>query len=189
MIKWKYRAISFLLLAFLASALPCVGEQMSGEQRSYPRNREIHDLVETIREEQLLRELQLNAERVDPVLENIRSSQQVKNSYLLQKYLIENELDALLNYPSPNQEEISEALKKLELSRFYYYQALLRNEQELRELLTPEEQARYVLFQRQFNRRLKELIVKIRRQGITSAEPSNQILRRKPQESVIRKPH
>ncbi len=188
MMKWKYCLICFLLLGLPAFVVPIIGEQIAKDEVTLSPNREIHDLVETLREEQLLHELSLDGERSDPFLKNIRAGRQLKNSYLLQKYLIENELDALLNYPSPNQDDISTALQRLEFARFQYYQALLKNERELRQLLTPEEQARYLLFQRQFNNRLKELIVKIRQQTAKSPEQSHQILRQQPQESVIRKP-
>lgn len=188
MMKWKYCVTYFLLLGSLAFALPIVGEQAIKDESNHPQNRGIHDLVETLREEQLLRALQLDGKIVDSVLKNIRTDRQVKNSYLLQKYLIENELDALLNHSSPNQEAMITALQKLELVRSQYYQALLTNEQELRQLLSPEEQARYVLFQRQFNKRLRALIAKIRQQSAKPVKPASQILRQQPQESVIRKP-
>ena len=187
MMKWKYCVTWILLLGGLTFVLPISGEQTPQDKTLPQTSRDIYKVVEMLREEQVLRELKLDEKRTETLLKNIRTARQLKNSYRLQKYLIENELDALLNYSTPNQEDISAALQKLELTRFQYYQALLENEQELRQLLSPEEQACYLLFQRRFNKRLQELIVKIRQRNLKSKVPSNQILRQQPQESVIRK--
>jgi hypothetical protein len=52
--------------------------------------------------------------------------------------------------------------------------------------LTTEERAKYVLFQRNFNQKLKEIIISIRQENINLPQQHNQILRKHPSESVIR---
>jgi Spy/CpxP family protein refolding chaperone len=175
-----------LLFFFLPFSLAIAAEETA---TGFPsKDIEIHELVETLRETHLIQELQLSEEKANAVIEKVRYARKLRKSYVLQRYVIENELDALLEYPASDQTKINNILQKLEIARLHYYQKLLENDEELRQLLTPEEQAKYVLFQRNFNKKLKEVIAKIHQQSSTRTTKQNRILRKQPVESVIRQP-
>ena len=156
------------------------------DQTSLIKDAEIYDVVETLREAYLLQELELSDEKSQALLENMRHAEESKKIYLARRYAIEDELHDLLAFPNPVQNQIANALQLLEAAQLQYHQQLMQMNEELQELLTPEEQAKYVLFQRNFNKRLKQLITRIRQQNSESTVPENQLLRRKDTESVIR---
>lgn len=155
-------------------------------QTTLIQDAEIHEVVETLREAYLLQELELSDEKSQALLENIRHTEEAKKIYLARRYAIENELHDLLAFPNPVQNQIANALQLLETAQLQYHQQLIQMNEELQEILTLEEQAKYVLFQRTFNRRLKQLITRIRQQNSEFTVPENQLLRRKDTESVIR---
>ena len=142
--------------------------------------------MEELREAYLLQELHLSGKKVDAVVEKIRAAKAFRKNYALQRYIIENELHVLLSSPVPDRTKISNSLQQLERSKLHYYQKFMEHEQELRQLLSPEEQAKYVLFQREFNQKLRDIIARIRQKYDPSPVSPNQLLRKKPAESVIR---
>ncbi len=149
---------------------------------------EIHEIVETLRETYLIQELQLPEEKAQVLIAKMRYSRDLKKGYLLQQYTIENELEALLDLPAPEPAKIDTALQKLEIVKLQYFQQTMEVNEELQSILTPEEQAKYVIFQRNFHRKLRKLITNIRQQSTETAIQNNQILRKKDSESVIRQP-
>jgi Spy/CpxP family protein refolding chaperone len=149
---------------------------------------EIHEIVETLRETYLLQELQLSEEKAQALIAKMRYSRELKKGYLLQQYAIENELETLLGLATPAPDKINTALQKLETAKLQYFQQMMEANAELQNMLTPEEQAKYVIFQRNFHRTLRKLITSIRQQSTKAAIQNNQILRRKDSESVIRQP-
>ena len=150
-------------------------------------DREIWNAIEALRETRLIKELALSADRAAQILEKIRTAKKIRQRYLLQRQQIETKLDALIEIPHPDQTGLSAALKELETVKAQSYQLALTADQELWTLLSPEEQAKYVLFQKNFNKQLKEIIAAIRQQR--AAPPSqNLLLRRQDGESVIRDP-
>ncbi len=151
-----------------------------------PRAREIYEKLETIRESLLMKELALPAEKISVVVEYLRQAKQLRNTYLIQRYAIEHQLDTLLDYSEPNQNAIREALKKLDEMKLQYNEGMLHAEQTLREILNPEEQAKYLLFQRNFNKRLQEVLANIRQRQIESPSKPTEVLRKQATESVIR---
>lgn len=155
-------------------------------QPSSFRDKEIHEMIEMLREIHLFRELQLSEEKTTAVIQKMRDIRALKKTYLVKRYSLENELEVLLNYAVPEQDKINAILQTLETVKYDYYQQILEADKELQDLLTPEERAKYVLFQRNFNQKLKEIILSIRKESIHPPQKQNQILRKQPAESVIR---
>ncbi len=149
---------------------------------------EIHHVVETLREAYLLQELDLPEEKAHALLDSMRKTEEARSVYLARRYAIENELQDILARPGPDQTQIAKTLQLLETAQRHYHQQLIQTHDDLKDILTPEEQARYVLFQRNFNRRIRRLIMRIRQQNSQSTLPENQLLRRQDTESVIRQP-
>ncbi len=146
----------------------------------------IRDAVEVLRERRLVEELQLSESRAKVVIEKMRYARNLKKDYQLQQYRLENELAELFSIVEHDDAKIATVLQNLKDAKFRYYQELLRNDEEFHQLLTPEEQAKYVLFQRVFNQKLKDAIVSIRKQDAQKSSNPSQILRNQESESVIR---
>lgn len=160
------------------------------ERQLSSRDKEIHETIEMLREFHLFQELQLSEEKAAVVLEKMRLMRDLKRNYLSKRYSLENDLSVLLTtYTVVDQGKISTILEALESVKHDYYQKILETDRELQYLLTPEERAKYVLFHRNFNQKLKEIILSIREENINPPQKQNQILRKQPTESVIRQTH
>ena len=186
----KY-AIVLFVVGFIAADeqyLARVYGQSETESASASRSVNIHDAIEALRESRLVEALQLSEPRAQTVIQKMRQARAVKKEYLLQRYALENELDNLFDPAERDATKIAAILEQLEQAKAQYYQKLLQNDEELRHLLTQEEQARYVLFQREFNQKLKEVITKIRQQSVNQPQKPSEILRQEDSESVIRRP-
>lgn len=153
------------------------------------RDKEIHEMIEMLREIHLFQELQVSEEKAAAVIEKMRLIRDLKRNYLDKRYSLENDLSVLLTYTVVDQGKISTLLQTLENIKHDYYQQILETDKELQNLLTPEERAKYVLFHRNFNQKLKEIILSIREENINHPQKQNQILRKQPTESVIRQMH
>lgn len=151
-------------------------------------DREIREMLDTLRELYLIKELELSEERAKPIFENMRSVRKMREQYLFQRYQIEDTLNTLLNVPTPDPTKLTGVLQELEVAKKLYYQRVIKADNELRILLSPEEQAKYVLFQRNFNKKLQEVIASIRQHPEKTAPKRNFLLRRQEEESVIRQP-
>jgi len=146
-------------------------------------------MIDILREMHLIKELALPEDRAKRLLEKMHYARKIKQRYLVQRDQIETKLDTLLEFPHPNQTQLDTVLQELEQAKVQYYQLTLIADHELRILLSPEEQAKYVLFQKNFNQKLKDMIVNIRQQRANPAPKQNFLLRRQDGESVIRDPH
>jgi hypothetical protein len=145
-------------------------------------------MLNTLRELYFIKELELPEDRAKRILEKMRYARKMREQYLFQRYQIENTLDALLEFPAPDSTKITVVLKELDVAKRHYYQHVIKADNELRMLLSPEEQAKYVLFQRNFNKKLQEVIASIRQHSTKTAPKRNFLLRRQDEESVIRQP-
>ena len=194
--KRKYLIlVVILLLPFTSTLAGKRGIQDTRDQSQASKDnsltttdREIRELLDTLRELHLVKELQLPQDKAKLLLEKVRYARKVKQNYLVQRYQIEKKLDTLLELPNPDQAKIQKILQELEAAKMQYYQHIIQADQELRTMLSPEEQAKYVLFQRNFDKRLKEIIVSIRQHSTKIPPKRNFLLRKQDQESVIRSP-
>ncbi len=197
----KYTYSLLIVVLFLSLTYPVIiksqeteadlqSETRLGSDTSFPpKDLEIYEVLETLRESHLIQELQLSEEKAQTVIEKIRDTRKLRKRYLFRRYTIENELDTLLDFPTPDQTKINNALRKLEIAKLQYYQQMMEADEELWKMFTPKERAKYVLFQRNFNKTLKEIIASIRKQSSKTITKPNQIIRRQNTESVIRRHH
>ncbi len=172
-------------LAFAEEPVPFQSQTGSSEITS-PDGVNIREAVEILREQHLIKELQLSVPRAQVIIEKMRYMRNLKKEYQLQQYRLENELSGLFNMVEHDEAKITAVLQELKNAKSQFYQKLLRGDEEFHQLLTPEEQAKYVLFQRAFNQKLKDVIVSIRKQHVQESVKPSQILRNQDSESVIR---
>jgi hypothetical protein len=149
-------------------------EKIAKQKTPRIQEREIYERVDILRASYLRQELLLPEEKVKALLEKMRYRRQLRERYLFRRYTIENELNTLLDYSSPDQAKINHVLQKLETIERQYYQEIMEAHKELRKMLTPEEFAKYVLFERDFNRKLKKVISNIQQQKVSPPTQSNQ---------------
>jgi hypothetical protein len=148
----------------------------------------LRETIDSLRATYLVQELKLPEERAKQVLENMQAVKELRQQYLSQRSRSEHELDILLQYPAPDHTKLSVVLQELETSQTQYYQHLVDADRALRTLLSPEEQAKYVLFQKNFNKTLQDMIVSIRQHSPRPPSKQNFLLRKQDTESVIRQP-
>lgn len=186
--KRYYIVLAVCIFCLLSRADAHAQDTREAVQINSPIDLEIQKAIEALQEVQLLRELQLPEDKAAALIHNLRDGRVLRQNYLLQRYVIEQKLHALLDEPAREKTEIANMLQKLEFVKLQYYQQVLKNDAEIEQLLTPEEHAQYILFQRDFNKKLKEVIAKIHGQSIDSPSKQHQLLRRESTESVIRQP-
>jgi hypothetical protein len=151
-------------------------------------DQEIRLTIDALREQELLQALDLPEKRAQRLLSTLHDARRIRQAYQVRRADIEHQLEALLDYPQPDHTKIQQALQELEIAKTGYYQQILQTDQTLWALLSPEEQAQYILFQRNFTQQLQDIIIKIRQERIQSEDQFNFLLRRQNNESVIRRP-
>lgn len=197
--KYRFRIvyISLLIICGLFTVSPGADETSPPDtpsvepQEQAPKlsiDQEIRLTIDALREQQLLQVLDLPKERAQRLLSTLHDARRIRQAYQARRADIEYRLEALLHYPQPDHTKIRQALQELETAKTGYYQQILQTDQALWALLSPEEQAQYILFQRHFTQQLREIIVKIRQERIQSQDQFNFLLRRQDNESVIRRP-
>jgi FtsZ-binding cell division protein ZapB len=199
--KCKYSFVvpllSIIVLPFLVTPSPGTDalQDLNSETMIQPPqdvisslDQEIRQTIDTLRQTYLIQELNFTEEKAKHILQKIQDARDVRERYITQSAQIEQQLKILVDVVHPDQAQINKALQTLEVMRTQYYHYVLQADQELRMLLSPEEQARYVLFQRNFQRTLQEMIVRIRQQRAHSPTETNSniLLRKEEKESVIR---
>jgi hypothetical protein len=164
------------------------GVTPSNQQGRASTDQALRETIDFLRATYLVKELKLPAEPAKQVLENMQAVKELRQRYLSQRSRIEHELDVLLQYPTPDRTKLTVVLQELETSQTQYYQHLVDADRALRTLLSPEEQAKYVLFQKNFNKTLRDMIVSIRQHSPRPPSKQNFLLRKQDTESVIRQP-
>ncbi|MBD3308288.1 hypothetical protein GF339_17760 [candidate division KSB3 bacterium] len=150
------------------------------------KEQEIYRLLDRVREARLVEELELSEDKARAVIENMRYARKLKGGYWVKRSRFEKTLHVLLEAPVPDQANLDAVLQQLDQMTLHYHQQLLAVEGELQKILTPEERAKYILFQRNFNEELQELISNIRQRNNQGVPRQNQLLRKDSTESVIR---
>ena len=164
----------------------------SGEAQNrfqdFSLDHEIRQTIDAVREYQLLQTLELSEERSQHLVETLHDARRIRQNYQSQRIAIEGKLELLLQVTQPDHNKIQHILQELKTVKSSYYQQILQADQTLWSLLSTEEQAKYILFQRHFTQQLHMMIAKIRQERSQTQNDSNFLLRRQNAESVIRQP-
>lgn len=151
-------------------------------------DREIRQAIEALREIALVKELGISQDRTALLLEKMQAARHIRQAYLTQRSQLEQQLEQIITQSPPDQQQIHTMLQALEQIKRQYYQQMGQADHDVQQLLSPEEQARYVVFQKNFSKRLQDVILHIRQQRPPTSPSSLQLLRQQPDESVIRQP-
>ena len=189
--------VGFLIVCVVGPVLLGTGELAKpGSQPVRPQERskissldqELRQAIETLREYNLVKELDLPESRTEQLVATLQNARQIQRSYQIRRAEIEHQLANILQGSEPDQAHIRQILQALDGVKQQYQTQMLQADQQLWSLLSPEEQARYILFQHHFTEQLQDMIIRIRQQRIQSSTQRNFLLRRKDEESVIRQP-
>lgn len=183
--------IGMLLLTSLVvgqeKPTPALRQSEEAERVSASQDLKIYDAVEAFWEARLVQEIPLSEEKARLVVEKMRTARNIRKGYNFRRYEIEKTLQQLLQAATPNQPDIVDSLQRLDALKTQYYQEMLNVEEDVHRTLSPEERAKYILFQRNFNKKLREVIANIRQQNLDPSQAPNLLLRKQMEESVIRK--
>jgi Spy/CpxP family protein refolding chaperone len=167
------------VLAFAAAGVPAFAQQMqmppdetdvdSGPVRGGPpsqeKREEIRKKVEAIRIWRLTEALKLEektAARFFPVLSSLT---QRRHELLRENMEAERELRLYLEASKPDEKKIKAALDKMEKNHHEMTKLTEKEIEATKEYLTVEQQARYFLFQQDFQREMRGMIAGARGQG------------------------
>lgn len=132
----------------------------SGERRE-----EIRKKIETIRIWRLTERLKLDPATIAKIAPLLSSFDQRRKDIMQEQAATVRELRLLLNFSKPDEAKIKAALDRLEKNQQVIQEIRRREIDGLKGILTIEQQARFLLFQQEFERELREMIASVRGGG------------------------
>lgn len=132
---------------------------------SFAQNNEKHDprvIIENVRIYRLTKELDLTTEQAIEFFPKLNELQKVDREFRSKQQQILGELRILVQDSAPDI-EISEILTRYEDVFKGRVERQVMKRQELRKMLTPNQQARYLIFQDEFEREIKRMIQEVKR--------------------------
>ncbi len=132
---------------------------------SFAQNNEKHDprvIIENVRIYRLTKELDLTTEQAIEFFPKLNELQKVDREFRSKQQQILGELRILVQDSAPDI-EIIETLTRYEDIFKGRVERQVMKRQELRKMLTPNQQARYLIFQDEFEREIKRMIQEVKR--------------------------
>ncbi len=159
-------------LAIIAIALLLAGTTAHAQQGPGPmggpdakKQEEVRKKVETVRMWRLTEELKLD-EKTSARLASFLSAMDEKRRVLMRERMeTMKDLRALLKTGTPNEKKLKANLDKLEKDRREMMELEGKEMSGIKDILSIEQQARYVIFQQEFRRELRGMIAEARGGG------------------------
>jgi Spy/CpxP family protein refolding chaperone len=129
------------------------------------RREEIRKKIETIRIWRLTERLRLDTATIAKLAPFLGSLDQRRKEILQEQATTMRELDLLVKFSKPDEAKIKAALDRLEKNQQAIHETRRREIDGLKAILTVEQQARFLLFQQEFERELREMIAGARGGG------------------------
>lgn len=128
-----------------------------------PPEREPREWIETLRKVRLIDELRLSEEQITKFFPKLNELKETREQFNQQRRELIDELADLLAKGKKSIEQINAKLDKLFNleEEFHKRETVLRKE--LRKILTPEQQIRFILFQTRFDDELRQMIQRVRK--------------------------
>ncbi|HUI45252.1 MAG TPA: hypothetical protein VL122_04555 [Nitrospirota bacterium] len=136
------------------------GGALSDEKREAIRRK-----IEAVRIWRLTEVLNLDTVTSAKLAAYLSSMDQQRMELIHDQMMTMRELRRLLNTPKPDEQSLKVALSRLGQSRHAVQELRDKELNGLKDILTTEQQARYVLFQQEFQREIREMIAGARRRG------------------------
>jgi len=165
------------ILFIVGSSLPCLsqppGEGETGGPGSPPfegdehppplkKREEIRKRIELIRMWKLTEELDLTEETGAKLFPILHKYDEKRMELQKEHHTIMKGLKEALENVATSDEEIEAAMENMEKNALAEYDLVRQQREELKGVLSPRQQAKFILFQRQFHRELRKIIAEAR---------------------------
>ncbi|UCC11697.1 MAG: hypothetical protein JSW02_10155 [candidate division WOR-3 bacterium] len=140
---------------FLLMLAPLLIAQSADEQD--PRA-----IIEKIRIWRLTQELDLSTEQTAMLFPKLNELRKIEKTYNEQKRRILVELKDLLDRKASD-EELTEVLSRYQEMNRQKMEVQIAKMAEIKKILTPVQQARYLIFEDEFNREIREMIKEVKK--------------------------
>ena len=140
------------------------GQAFEGDEPLPPfeKREEIRKRIELIRMWKLTEELDLTEETGAKLFPILHTFDEKRRELHKERHTIMNELRKALENVATSDEEIEAAMDKLDENALAVSDLLRQQRQELKGVLSPRQQAKFVLFQREFHREIRKIIAEAR---------------------------
>ncbi len=157
--KLKLSGRFLLVFVFLLAAQAVYAQRPSG--RPFPeegKRERLREEIETMKMWKMLEALDLSQEQSDKFLPAWREMQKAQKIFREKKADLLKSLELVLGEERPDEGRIRDVFKQLEKERSQLEEVQQRFRQNTQEVLTVEQQAKLMLFEDRFEKRMMELI-------------------------------
>jgi hypothetical protein len=119
-------------------------------------------IIEKVRIYRLTKELDLTTEQAIQFFPRLKELQKIDSGFRAQQKALLDNLRVLVQEGAQDQ-EITESLKRYEVILRDRVERQLGKMKEIRKLLTPSQQARYLIFQDDFEREIRQMIKEVKK--------------------------
>ncbi len=126
------------------------------------QKREPKELIETIRIWRLTEELNLSEDQAAKLFPKLKKIREVKREFKRKRREILKAIEKELKRKKPREDVLKKEIEDLNREDKEFREKEERLKEEIFEVLTIEQQARFLLFQERFDREIREMIKRIR---------------------------
>ncbi len=119
------------------------------------------EIIEKVRIYKLTEELDLSEEQMTKLFPRLKEMRKNEQEFHKQRIEIVQKLKELLEEKAKEQ-EIIKTLSRLQELQKKRFESQLRELEEVKQILTPEQQARFIIFQEEFEKEIRDLIREVR---------------------------
>lgn len=164
--KVRYWGILMMVFALFLTAQTLKAQGPMGGPLSEERRKEIREEIETLKMWKMLEVLDLSSKQSDEFLPVWREVQKAHIDFREKREELFRELEVTLGEEQKNRERrIREILTQLDKENSKLEEAQQRFRAKAKEVLSLEQQAKLLLFEERFERRMMEMIRKFRGRG------------------------
>ncbi|MEO0137762.1 MAG: Spy/CpxP family protein refolding chaperone [candidate division WOR-3 bacterium] len=127
-----------------------------------PEEKDPREIIEKVRIYKLTEELDLTEEQMTKLFPKLKAMRKDEQEFYRQRGTLIKELKNLLDEKA-DEGEILKILNKLQELQKKRHETQLKEFEEIRQILTPIQQAKFIIFQEEFEREIRELIREVRR--------------------------
>ena len=157
--RLKLSGMFFLIFIFILTAQAVYAQRPPA--RPFPeegKRERLRDEIETMKMWKMLEVLDLTDEQSNDFLPAWREMQKAQKDFREKREDLLKSLEAVLGEEKPNEGKIRDILGQLEKERSQFEEVQQRFRQKAQEVLTLEQQAKLLLFEDRFEKRMMEII-------------------------------
>ncbi|MEO0128931.1 MAG: Spy/CpxP family protein refolding chaperone [candidate division WOR-3 bacterium] len=119
------------------------------------------EIIEKVRVYKLTEQLDLSEEQITKLFPRLKEMRKNEQEFHKQRMEIIQKLKELLDEKAKEQ-EIVKTLNRLQELQKKRFESQLKELEEIKQILTPEQQAKFIIFQEEFEKEIRDLIREIR---------------------------